>query len=166
MTEYAWMTAAKSHLGLKETPGKVNNPTIMGWAKALGQASTYTSDEVSWCGLFVGAMIREAKLTDPLPKNPLGARQWLTFGAATQPGVGAILVFWRGEKAGWLGHVGFYVGEDAQSYHVLGGNQSDSVSITKVLKSRLLGARAPKSVPFTPKKVITTLAGSVSTNEA
>jgi hypothetical protein len=30
------------------------------------------------------------------------------------------------------GHVGLYVDEDASAYHVLGGNQSDRVSITRV----------------------------------
>ena len=38
-----------------------------------------------------------------------------------------------------LGHVGFVVGEDkVGNLMILGGNQSDSVSITPISKSRLL----------------------------
>jgi len=60
------------------------------------------------------------------------------------------LVFWRGTKSGWQGHVGFYAGEDATHYHVLGGNQSDSISITRIRKTRLRdgGIRWPSVFPL------------------
>lgn len=160
------MTKAKSFKGLKEVIGPTNNPTIMGWAKDLGVANLYTSDEVSWCGLFVAECIATSYPTEKLPLNFLGARQWLSFGVMTTPGYGAILVFWRGTKAGWQGHVGFYVGEDSNYFYVLGGNQSDSVSITKVAKERLLGARVPVSAHFIPRVIRMSVAGDASTNEA
>jgi uncharacterized protein (TIGR02594 family) len=80
---------------------------------------------------------------EPLPANPLGARNWMNFGVDCDPQLGAILVFWRGSKNGWKGHVGFYHGEDSGHYHVLGGNQSNSVNVMKLTRSRLLGARWP-----------------------
>lgn len=47
------------------------------------------------------------------------------------------------------GHVGFYVGEDAKGYYVLGGNQGDKVSVVRIAKDRLLpnGIRWPATVP-------------------
>ena len=66
------------------------------------------------------------------------------------------------------GHVGFYVAEDATAYHVLGGNQSNKVCITRVAKDRLLAARRPKynvqPASVKPYRVAST--GSLSKNEA
>ena len=103
---------------------------------------------------------------EPIPVNPYLARNWMKFGAATTPRLGAVLVFWRGSRAGTSGHVGFYVGEDATAYHVLGGNQTDGVTITRLLKSRLLGARWPSSDATKTSAVAITAGGALSTNEA
>jgi uncharacterized protein (TIGR02594 family) len=165
-TSAVWMSYARTKEGLKEFAGAPSNPVLLQWAKELGLSAVYVNDGVSWCGLFVAHVMSHVVPADPLPKNPLGARAWLNYGVACEPGYGAILVFWRGTKSGWQGHVGFYVGEDANYYYVFGGNQSDSVNVTKVAKGRLLGARAPKSVPFTPATVRMTTSGKVSTNEA
>lgn len=165
----SWMPFAKQYEGLKEFAGAPSSPIILGWARELGLSATYTNDGIAWCGLFVAHAMSSIPGTsnpDPLPKNPLGARAWLEYGKDVKPGYGAILVFWRGSKSGWQGHVGFYVGEDDNYYYVFGGNQSDSVSVTKIAKGRLLGARAPKSVPFTPVKVHMSMTGQASTNEA
>lgn len=140
-----WMKKARLLEGTREVAGAPSNPTILSWAKFIDQSATYVNDGIAWCGLFVGFVMKSSGAQDPLPRNPLGARAWLEYGKATDPTFGAILVFWRGSKSGWQGHVGFYVGEDANNYYVLGGNQSDSVNVSKIAKSRLLGARIPKS---------------------
>jgi hypothetical protein len=57
------------------------------------------------------------------------------------------MVFWRRTRESGLGHVGFYVGEDAGAYRILGGNQSDSVSLAWIRKDRLVDARWPATVP-------------------
>jgi hypothetical protein len=77
--------------------------------------------------------------------------------------LGDILTFKR--NAG--GHVGFYVGEDATAYHVLGGNQSNQVSVSRIAKSRLYQARRPeyKSQPLNIRKVQLGSTGELSTNE-
>ena len=41
------------------------------------------------------------------------------------------------------GHVGLYVGEDYGAYHVLGGNQSDGVTITRIARDRCITIRRP-----------------------
>ena len=163
--------AAVPLYGTLETPGSGNNKVILGWAKevekALGVAHLgYTADSIPWCGLFVGVVATRAGWADQMPKIPLWAQSWLEFGAkADKPSFGDILVF--GRDGG--GHVGFYVGEDAGYYHVLGGNQSDAVTITRIAKSRLLGARRPKwrvAQPASVRKITLGASGPVSTNEA
>jgi uncharacterized protein (TIGR02594 family) len=136
-----WLAEAVRHLGQTEAPGAADNPRIMAWARDLGLA--YAADSVPWCGLFVAHCLKAALPAAVLPPNPLGARQWLGFGREVAPQVGAVLVFWRGRRDGWTGHVGFGWAEDATHFHVLGGNQADAVTITRIARDRLLGARWP-----------------------
>lgn len=163
--------AAVALYGTRETPGSANNATILAWAaeveKALGVKHLgYTADSIPWCGLFVGVVCARAGWADQMPKTPLWARSWLEFGqVADRPMFGDVLVF--GRDGG--GHVGFYVGEDARAYHVLGGNQSDAVTVARIDKKRLLGARRPKwrvSQPASVRIVRVGASGPVSTNEA
>lgn len=139
-----WMAAAHRLIGTKEAPGPANTPAILSWAEGAGIA--YDADEVPWCGLFVAHCLSASLPDEPLPAQPLGARQWLKFGRPVQPQCGAVLVFWRGSPEGWAGHVGFCWAEDEGYFHVLSGNQSDAVSITRIARSRLLAARWPLAV--------------------
>jgi len=105
---------------------------------------------------------------EALPTNPLGARKWNSFGKKTSPRLGAVMVFWRESRNGWKGHVGFYWAEDADAYHILGGNQANSVCVTRISKDRLLTARWPHSGLHVDK--VTRIAANngrlLSTNEA
>ena len=136
-------------LDTAEVSGPASNPAILQWAAELGGdiARAYRADSTAWCGLFVAHCIAVALPDEPLPINPLGARNWLKFGLPVEPTPGAVLVFWRGTEVGWSGHVGFFAGQDDQAYHVLGGNQSDRVSTARVAKTRFLGARWPRTAP-------------------
>lgn len=165
--EPVWMREARRYMGLREIAGARSNGTIMGWAKKLGGwiASFYTNDDIPWCGLAVGAWIATTLPNEPLPGNPLSALAWKNFGTNLKaPCLGAILVFSRNGG----GHVGLYVGEDQTHYHVLGGNQSNSVSITRIAKSRWVATRWPKTgEPTASGRVLLTSAGvAVSKNEA
>ena len=82
-------------------------------------------------------------LLGALGSNPYWARNWMLFGQPVRPVIGAVLVFERGSG----GHVGFAIGQDDTHFHVLGGNQSDAVTIARIAKSRLLGARWPTTWP-------------------
>jgi len=139
-----WLAEAERLRGLREAPGAANNPTIMDWAADLG--IPFADDETPWCGLFVAHCMRTGLPETPLPNNPLGARSWLRFGVACKPQFGAPLIFWRGQPAGWTGHVGFYWAEDETCFHVLGGNQGNAVTVTRIERRRLLGARWPHEV--------------------
>ncbi|KRB58476.1 hypothetical protein ASE04_27575 [Rhizobium sp. Root708] len=139
--EPVWMREARRYMGLKEVVGSGSNPTIIGWAKRAGGwiANYFTDDDIAWCGLFVQNAISVTLPKEFLPSNPLGALNWKAFGRQASPALGAILVFSRSGG----GHVGFYVGEDRTHFHVLGGNQDNSVSIKRVEKARLVGMRWP-----------------------
>ncbi len=134
------LSEAVALLGTREIRGGRHCPTIMGWAREIGDpvAHDYYADEVPWCGLFMAVCAKRAGRTPP-PK-PLWALNWNKFGReAGQPMLGDVLTFTRARG----GHVALYVGEYSGSYHVLGGNQADSVSFTRIAKGRLRGARRP-----------------------
>ncbi|MEP0235556.1 TIGR02594 family protein [Roseibium sp.] len=160
----AWLLEAERLKGVAEVAGRESNPVILNWAEGLHL--DYAGDDIPWCGLFVAHCMRIGAPDAPLPSNVLGARNWQQFGRRVDPEIGAILVFWRGSKSGWKGHVGFYVGEDANCYFVLGGNQSDAVTIARISKNRLLSARIPEGVSPSRKTVQLTSAAALSTNEA
>lgn len=123
--------------------------------------------EIPWCGAFVATCFRKDQPDIALPDNPLGARNWARWGQPCAPGLGALLVFWRGSRDGWRGHVGFYYGEDAAAFHVLGGNQSDAVTVTRIGKTRHLATRWPDGQTPTPRRVLLDAAGQpLSRNEA
>jgi uncharacterized protein (TIGR02594 family) len=121
--------------------GRGSNPIIMEWAEDLDVP--YADDDIPWCGLFVAHCVRTGLPEADLPANILGARQWASFGETAKPQLGAVMVFWRGSPGGWQGHVGFYWAEDDTAFHILGGNQSNAVTVTRIERRRLLGARWP-----------------------
>lgn len=148
--------------GVTEVLGPENNPEIISWASECGLSAQYDQDVTPWCGLFVSVVaLRAGK---PRPKDPLWARNWLNWGSACEPMLGCVLVF---SRKGGGGHVGLYVGECADYYYVLSGNQKDKVCVVPIEKQRLLGARELYVVakPANVRKVFLEKSGAVSTNE-
>ncbi len=165
--ELAWLAAARAKLGTREAAGPANSPTIMGWAKRLGAkvlGMAYNADSVPWCGLFVAACMDEAGIK-PAP-IAVRAKAWATWGSPLTPAElapGAVLVF---ERPGG-GHVGFYDGENATAYRVLGGNQGDAVTRAWIEKKRCVARRWPLGVPLTGRPVQIAASGvALSSNEA
>lgn len=152
-------------LGIKEIVGPKHDPKIMTWAKELGLEKVYTSDEIAWCGLFIAHVCRVSGID--VVKDPLWAKNWAKWGTKQVIAMlGDVLVFTR---PGGGGHVGIYVGEDDNNYHVLGGNQGNCVSVTEIAKSRCIAIRRTAwkvSQPKNVRVVKLTSAGAVSTNEA
>jgi uncharacterized protein (TIGR02594 family) len=157
-----WMFQANSLMGTREWSGEANNPIILKWAVELGGEvqRDYRHDSIPWCGLFTAIVAKRSGLTPPVA--PLWALNWAKWEAPVEPAYGAWLAFSRSGG----GHVGFYVGEDAYAYHVLGGNQSDMVNITRVSKSQLRGSRWPKAYlnVYTGKKIRRSVEGSVASS--
>lgn len=163
-----WLARARTYLGVREVAGRGNSPTIMAWIRKLGARALgidVKDDLTPWCGTFTGICIKEALPDESLPPVLVRAKAWLTFGRALSRGApGAVMVF---DRAGG-GHVSFYVGEDRTHYHVLGGNQGNSVSIMRLAKDRLSGIRWPRTwAPEPGEPVMLTAAGTpASANEA
>lgn len=163
-TALPWITEARSALGRHEARDR---SWLMDWLKRDGRSLGDPSRN-PWCGDFVETCIRIALPDEPLlgalGSNPYWARNWLLFGQEVTPIRGAVLVFSRGSG----GHVGFAVGQDDTHFHVLGGNQSDAVTIARIARSRLLGARWPATVPPRAERLPAMKPGEflATTNEA
>lgn len=161
--ELPWITEAKTVFGLHEVRDKAAlQKYLRSDGKTLGDPSA-----LPWCGDFVETVIKKVLPKEPFPgalgENPYWARNWLLLGKEVAPCYGCVLVF--GRDGG--GHVGFAVGEDATDYYVLGGNQGNTVSITRIDKKRLLGARWPNTYTKGIKALPKLSAGSIpkTTNE-
>lgn len=151
---------------VKETPGSGNNPIIMGWIKELGPKFAWIKDDkTAWCSTAQAVVGLRAK--KDVSMVTAAAISWVGFGkkiAKTDAVLGDILVFQR--KGGH--HVGTYVAESPTSFYIFGGNQSDKVCITRILKNRLLDVRRPlyNVMPEGCKKYYVSDQGSISINEA
>lgn len=154
-------------VGTKEIVGIKHSDEIMAWAKELGIEKIYNADEIPWCGLFMAIVLKNANLEMPFSaKDSLWALNWNKFGTKqTVAMLGDVLTFKRTSG----GHVGIYVGEDDKCYHVLGGNQSNMVNITRIEKSRLSQIRRTSwkvAQPANVKQVFVNANGFISKNEA
>lgn len=174
--KYSWLNSIKApkviiealkEYGTLETPGTANNKKIIAWAAEINKKvqDAYKADSIPWCGLFVGVIVKRAGYN--VVTDPLWALNWGTFGNRVdkdKAAFGDVLVFVRNGG----GHVAFYIGEDATTYYVLGGNQSDSVNITRIAKNRLYAVRrCPWSVgqPTEVKKIFLSSGEPISQNE-
>ncbi len=158
-----WYEEGLRRKGLHEVRDR---STLMSWLRSDGRTLGDPS-KLPWCGDFVETAILLTLPDEPVPSNPYGARNWGTFGVGLEtPALGAILTFWRGSPSGWQGHVGFYAGEDATTYSVLGGNQSNAITIARLAKNRLLAIRWPATWPLPAGGRVSRTGGVLSTNEA
>lgn len=160
-----WIVLAMQKKGLHES---TNKSALMAFLKQ-GKGTIGDPSKVPWCGDFVETCIAVSLPGEVVPANPYAAINWAKFGKETTPRVGAILSFHRGNPAGWEGHVGFYVGEDSSHYHVLGGNQSNAITITRIAKNRLRpgGCRWPTTYPMNTSARVTSPGNlQITVNEA
>lgn len=137
---------AERFSGIKELAGSVDNPQIMAMLK-LDNAWPQ-NDEVPWCSAFVNYIAWLLRL--PRSKD-LRARSWLEVGTPIDLGVASpgfdIVILRRGTNDGpevinAPGHVGFYAGNDDEWVEVLGGNQSNTVKVSRYKMSDLLSVRS------------------------
>jgi len=174
---YAWLSAqgilpktiqeGLKLLGVAEVVGKGSNRTILDSRDELNLAGVkiagFSDDDIPWCGLFAAIVAHRAGKV--VVKEPLWARNWVQFGvAAGAAALGDCLVFVR--QGG--GHVGWYVAEDDTAYHVLGGNQGNRVSITRIAKARCIAVRRPvyRVPPGSVRPYLVLAAGVLSANES
>ena len=153
--------------GIREMPGSADNPAILAWARELGRkvGINYQHDSEAWCGLTAGIVAQRAGYEPP--DICVRASSWDIFGKPVNghPMLGDFLRFQR--PGG--GHIGLYVGEDSEAFHVWGGNQADSVCIARISRARLVTARrSPWLVgqPNNVRRVFLAPSGALSGNEA
>lgn len=157
-----WIQEAVKHIGLKEIPGPQHNKTIQGWLTRLG--ASWNDDETPWCASFVSYCLKASGLT--YPKLFMRALAFEKYGTKLSgPIPGCIVVFSR--TGG--GHVGFAVGvSDDGKLLVLGGNQSDAVTIAKFGYDRNPVYIWPAGLPVPVGQTLAkqSVAGGVSTKES
>jgi uncharacterized protein (TIGR02594 family) len=142
------MKTAEDYLGVKEISGKKHNPVVVAFFAKSGHPEI-KDDETAWCSAFVNAVMFDNGYAGT--KN-LMARSWLKWSGGTTvstPRFGDIVIFERGKAP--FGHVAFFEKWDNNWVYVLGGNQSNAVTRTRVARSKLLGIRRPKEkTPASP----------------
>jgi len=128
-----WLLYAESQKGVKEP-----DPIIQEYHKA----ARFNGDhDDSWCSSFLCWCFERAGIESP--RSP-GARDWLKWGKKLdKPQFGCVVVFWRDNPDGWTGHVGLYVGENANNILLLSGNSNNMVREAWYPKNRILGYRWP-----------------------
>lgn len=140
---------AQRYVGeIKELPGAAQHPYIQ-WCHLLTGLGPDQPDELPWCSSFANAIAWELRL--PRSKS-VAARSWLAVGIDVAPEAAVpgydVVILKRGTglqpdatvlKA--PGHVGFYAGRTRDKVRVLGGNQSNGVTIDEFPADQVLGIR-------------------------
>lgn len=132
-----------------EQVGAYDHPLIQWWLSLCGFGLN-AHDEIAWCSAFVNGIAWDLRL--PRSKSA-AARSWLTVGEVIpleHATIGFdVVVLQRGSGAqpgpdilNAPGHVGFFAGmaEDGRVM-VLGGNQSNGVTVAPFERERVLGIR-------------------------
>lgn len=149
--------------GTLEEDGSSDNPVILSWADEIAKnfpemklyCAQYTHDSIPWCGLTVGYVMAHNGIRPQYGPSDtdkfLWARAWSQFGTKREgePQLGDVLVF--------PGHVSMFDGRDGDYYLCRGGNQSDSVKVSRYPANSAIAIRVPPNtatiqVPKTPVK--------------
>jgi len=139
MPQPRWLALAWEDLGVAETPGPQHTERVLAYYADVGHAQI-TDDETAWCAAFLGSCLERAGIASA---RSLLARSYLEWGEpAPSPRPGTVAVLSRGNDP-TLGHVGFIVGSTATDIILLGGNQSDAVTVEVFPRARLLALRWP-----------------------
>jgi len=132
----------KAELGVREIPGFESNPRINVYASFTTLKAT--SDEISWCSSLINAVVYWSGFK---PTRSAAARSWLDWGISLEvPIVGCIVVFERKDANNPnAAHVAVCDHADISNgiVRVVGGNQSNAVTVARYPVSKVLGYRAP-----------------------
>ncbi|GAP34441.1 TIGR02594 family protein [Piscinibacter sakaiensis] len=141
--EPPWLAVARGELGVCTAGPGACHPRIAGYHATT--ALRGRDDKVAWCSSFVQWCLDQVGIAGT---GSGLARSWLGWGLALEaPRPGCIAVLSREDPAGWKGHVGFFLREEAGRLHLLGGNQLDAVREHDYPAGTLLGWRWPTGWP-------------------
>lgn len=145
--EVSAFTIAQVFIGTDEVDGAMDNPQILAMLKL--DNNWPQDDEVPWCSAFVNYICKLLRL--PRSKS-LMARSWLSVGRLVPLDTAEVgfdvVILRRGpepqpgpEEINAPGHVGFYAGHGGGYVELLGGNQSDTVRVSRYRANRVLAVR-------------------------
>lgn len=127
-----WLQIARGELGTKEIKGSQHNPKILEYLRTVGISS---GDETPWCASFAAWVLKNSgQSIQGVTGQALSFARAGAFRKLDKFEYGSLAVFdWGGGR----GHVGFYVGSKGGRILVLGGNQSDAVTIAGFSTAKL-----------------------------
>jgi uncharacterized protein (TIGR02594 family) len=148
------MRVARGELGVRELEGEQRDSDRVReyLATCRGERRLLQKDSTAWCSAFVNWCFAQLQMPRT---HSLAARSWLDYGRGRNDyRFGSVIVLWRGAPLpasikNAPGHVGFVERWDGENVYVLGGNQSNRVSIKPYPHSRVLSVRWPDWVPGT-----------------
>lgn len=135
LSPYIWATKERLK-GILEIAGKaLNNPRIV-WYHAFTTLKA-TDDETPWCSSFMCAAAESSGFPST---RSAAAKSWLNYGEEGTGEIGEIAIFSR------LGgnHVAFINSKyrkGDKNVEVIGGNQKNSVTVSKYPADRLIAIR-------------------------
>lgn len=150
-SEALYFEATKS-IGIKELPGKDDNPEIMQFFSESGH-EWVNSEETPWCSAALNAWCSRLQLPST---GSLRARSWLHLDTDSgdrcrvaaigqnrpeELQVGDIVVLWRERRDGPKGHVGLFAAARRGRLYLLGGNQGNQVCTRSYPRYRFLAGR-------------------------
>ena len=136
--EPPWLVWARSKVGIHEVSGAGDNPEIVSWFQFTTLAREFWHDATAWCSVFVNAAFGLNKI-----KGCGSARavDWMGWGKRVEtPYPGCVTVF---QWADGSHHVALFLKREGGRVQVLGGNQSNAVTITWFPEASVMGYRAP-----------------------
>jgi uncharacterized protein (TIGR02594 family) len=133
----AWVQTAYRERGQAEIPGPEENSRIVEYFSTIGAKKNYRDDIDDWASAFVEWSLNKNGIIGPKNDDPFA---WLNWGQKLdQPRFGCITVL----SFSGLRHVGFFFSDNGESILALGGNQDDTVNISRYNKSDVVGYRWP-----------------------
>lgn len=139
-----WGKIALREHGVKEKPGIGDNARILTYLSLTRITPKLHKDETPWCSAFMCHCIEHAGINST---RSAAARSWADWGIElSEPKKWCIVVLSRGPNPAH-GHVGFYMGEDAENpgyILIYGGNQDNQVCTRAYEKSRVISYRWPE----------------------
>lgn len=128
MDNYAYnqaiLLASEKYLGMAEIPGAKHNQAIVDLFRRSGRPDI-ADDETAWCAVQHNAVLSDCGIPSP---GALNAKSFLPWGvkvALEDFMPGDTLVFERGPRGSWQGHVGTGIKRDGGRFLVRGGNQKN-----------------------------------------
>ena len=132
-----WVRVAYSEIGQTAFRGSYENPRIAEYFRAVVNSGQLRDDSSDWASAFVEWSLNSAGIKGPKSLWPLAWKNWGR--EITQPEPGCIVMF----QFPSVQHVAFYIDDDGDFIKVLGGDQDDSVNISRFPKSAAVAYRMP-----------------------